>query len=209
MTKFLQVVTSKVFIGLACLLLGAAVILGIRFVMYKPPEEVHYHANFALYINGQREAFKGDANYSETEMCAANTAMSPEERAHMHDHVNNVVHVEDHAVTWGQFFANLRFTIGPDMVEVPDGTVYAENGSAKLHVILNGQDLTGLSNISNTVVKDQDRLLISYGDETDAELQHQYTAIPATAHKYDTAPDPKSCSGAKAVTQRDRLRHLF
>jgi len=93
-TKYLQFVKTKWFIAVACLLLGAAVVLGIRFATYKV-NSVHYHANFALYINGQREEFKGMGYYTEVEMCKLDTTMVPSERAHMHDNVNNVVHVEE------------------------------------------------------------------------------------------------------------------
>src|SRR5215469_16416653 len=114
--KYFQFAKSQWFIAVGCLLLGAALVLGIRFFTYKP-QSVHYHANFALYVNGQREEFKGAMYYSEVQMCtSAETAMTPVERAHMHDNVNNVVHVEDHAVTWGQFFANLGWYMGPNFL---------------------------------------------------------------------------------------------
>ena len=89
---------SKWFIDVGCLVLGALLALGVHFVTYKP-EKVHYHANFAPYVNGQRQTFQGQQYYEETEMCAVETTMSPTERAHMHDKVNNVVHVEDYVVT--------------------------------------------------------------------------------------------------------------
>ena len=79
-------------------MLGAAIILGIRFFAYKI-EAVHYRANFALYIAGLQERFTGAQYYSDVEMCSLSTAMTPQGRTHMHDNVNNVVHVEDHAVT--------------------------------------------------------------------------------------------------------------
>src|SRR5665213_592537 len=204
MSKYLQFVKSKWFIAIACVLLGAVIILGIRFATYKV-DAVHYHANFALYINGQHEEFNGTQYYTEVEMCTASTAMVPEERAHMHDNVNNVVHVEDHAVTWDQFFANLRWYIGPTFISTPGGVIYAENGNNKLNVIINGQDYTDLGGVSNRVIKDQDKLLVSYGDETQATLMQQYNAIPATAKQYDATKDPASCSGNHTTTMHDRL----
>src|ERR1039458_1536092 len=135
-TKYFQFVKARWFIAISCLVLGAAIILGIRFATYKP-ESVHYHANFALYINGQREQFKGAQYYTETEMCSANAAMTPVGRAHMHDNVNNVVHVEDHAVTWGQFFTNIGWTLGATTIITPDGTIYAEHDQNKLHIVIN------------------------------------------------------------------------
>jgi hypothetical protein len=207
-TKYLQFVKTKWFISAVCLLLGATVVLGIRFATYKV-DSVHYHANFALYINGQREEFKGMGYYSEVEMCTLNTAMVPSERAHMHDNVNNVVHVEDHSVTWGQFFTNLGWMMGPTFIASPDGTIYSENSNKKLNLMLNGQDYTDFGGMQNTVIKDTDKLLVSFGDESTTSLKQQYNAIPSTAKKYDLTKDPASCSGNHGTSMHDRLVNML
>jgi hypothetical protein len=207
-TKLRACLRSRWFIGVSCLLLGAGIILGVRFFTYKS-DSVHYHANFALYVNGHREVFRGSQYYSEVEMCTASTAMVPMERAHMHDNINNVVHVEDHAVTWGQFFTNLGWTLGPNALINPSNTIYAEAGSQKLHLLLNGQDYTDLGGVANTVIRDHDKLLVSFGDESDATLMRQYRLIPSTSYRYDTTQDPASCSGHDESMTHERLTHLF
>ena len=208
--KNMRFVTTKGFLFMLGLVAGAVVILALRFALYQPGT-VHYHANFALYINGQQEQFKGPQYYEEDEtMCStAADQKTPMGRAHMHDNVNNVVHVEDQAVTWGNFFANLGWMIGPTVLASPDGTVYAETSAAKLHIILNDQDYTDLGGINNRVIKDQDKLLLSFGDLPQTTLQQEYNAIPSTAKHYDTTPDPKTCSGHTQATMQDRLTHLF
>lgn len=170
---------------------------------------MHYHANFVLIINGQKEMFQGMQYYTDVSMCTTNTVMTPTERAHMHDNVNNVVHIEDHAVTWGQFFANIGWYMGPDFIESPDGTMYKEAGSTKLNLLINGQDYTDLGGVANTVIKDKDKLLVSFGDESNATLQQQYNAIPNSAAHYDATKDPKTCSGNHVITIHDRLVHIF
>lgn len=209
MTRYVQIVKNRWFLGVVCLLLGAAVVLGIRFFTYKP-ETVHYHANFAVYLNGQQELFKDARYYTEVETCDASNTMTPTGRVHMHDKVNNVIHVEDHAVTWGQFFQNLGWSLGPNYIVTRDGVMYEENGANKLNLILNGQNYTDFGGLQNTVINDQDKLLISFGNEDQATLQKQYAAIPSTAKKYDVTPDPASCSGSHAtVSASDRFKHLF
>lgn len=191
------------------ILLGALIVLAIRYVTYKPADQVHYHANFAVYINGQRQQFKGPQYYQEVQICSLHGSMqTPAARAHMHDNVNDVVHIHDNAVTWGQFFNNLGWYIGPDFLRTSD-TMYLESGQDKLHIMLNGQDLTDISPITNTVIKDQDKLLVSFGNESSSELPQEYKNIPSTAHHYDVSKDPSSCSGAKTVTLKTRLQHLF
>lgn len=210
--SYLHYVKNEWFIAVACFVFGVLVILGIRFITYKP-DNTHYHANFALYINGQREEFKSPTYYEETSMCTADTLMTPEGRAHMHDDVNDVVHVEDHAVTWGQFFTNLGWYMGPNFIEGPgpNGTMHQENGNTQLHLIINGQDYTDLGGLQNTMIKDRDKLLVSFGDLSNVTLQQEYRAIPNTARHYDVTSDPKSCSGSRneTITFHDRITHLL
>lgn len=207
-TKYLRFTRNRWFIAVAFLLLGAAIVLAIRFASYKV-DAVHYHANFALYINGQREEFKAASYYTEIEMCTLDDSMVPSERAHMHDNVNDVVHVEDHAVTWGQFFTNLGWTIGPTTIISRDGTVYTETGDSKLNLLLDGQNYTDLNGVQNRVIQDKDKLLISFGNVDEKSLDKQYASIPSTAGKYDQAQDPASCSGNHQTTVHDRLTHLL
>jgi hypothetical protein len=191
------------------LILGVAAMLAIRFVTYSP-EHVHYHANFAVYLNGQRDEFKGAQYYESVSICSASNGISiPQQRAHMHDNINSVVHVHDHATTWGQFFNNLGWYIGPDFIETDDGTMYRESGDTKLHIVINGQDYTDLSPITNMVIQDKSRLLVSFGDISDATLQQEYKTVPSTAAHYDASIDPASCSGADVITTSERLHHLF
>lgn len=189
--------------------LGVLVILAIRFFTYKPVQ-VHYHANFAVYINGQRQEFKGPQYYQEVAICSStNDITLPQQRAHMHDNVNSVIHVHDHAVTWGQFFENLGWYVGPNFIQTDNGTMYTENDSSKLHILINGQDYTDLTPITNMVIKDQSRLLVSFGEISDSMLQKEYKSVPSTAAHYDATKDPASCSGSEKVTTKDRLHHLF
>ena len=191
------------------LLIGALVILGIRYVTYKP-DQVHYHANFAVYLNGKRFEFKGPQYYQEVAVCSSTTGITtPQQRSHMHEDINSVIHVHDHAVTWGQFFENLGWYVGPDFIVTDDGTKYIASGNDKLHVLINNQDYTDLTPITNTVIKDKSRLLLSFGDISDKTLQQEYKSVPSTAAHYDAAKDPASCAGSEKVTPSVRLHHLF
>jgi len=208
--KIISALKSKWFVLLAGLLLGTLVILGIRFATYMGPAETHYHANFSLYINGNQETFANPVYYAEVAACTVNGPVEPAERAHMHDNINSVIHVHDQGVTWGQFFENLGWYVGPDFVQTRDGTMYKADAVNKLHVILNGDDITGMNAITDQVIGDRDRLLVSFGDISDAQLQTEFKAVPSTAKHYDESQDPASCAGAEHnVTTSDRLHHLF
>lgn len=191
------------------LLLGAGIILALRYATYSPPELTHYHANFAVYINGERQEFRDSVFYEDVTACSADNMTKPQQRVHMHDQNNNVVHVHDKAVTWGHFFNNLGWYVGPDFIQTDDDTRYAANEENKLYVVLNGQDYTDLSPITNMVIGDKDVLLLSYGNPDEDALDRQYSSIPRTADSFNLKPDPASCSGAEQVTWRERLRNLF
>jgi hypothetical protein len=188
------------------LLLGVLGLLIIRFATYAP-ESVHYHANFAVYIDGKRETFKDPTYYEEVKVCDLH-GTTPQSRVHMHDEEAGVVHVHDKAVTWGDFFNNLGWQIGPDFIHSKD-TLYAASDTDKLNVMLNGQDLTGITDISNEVINDKDRLLVSYGPSDPAVLEKEYSSVPNNAAKVDTQNDPASCAGSEGPTFADRLHHLL
>lgn len=61
----MKMINRSIAIALAAgFLLGAIWLVALRYVTYKN-DAVHYHANFALYINGQREEFKSFTYYEE------------------------------------------------------------------------------------------------------------------------------------------------
>lgn len=206
MHKYVNYLKNKWALFVAGILVGALIILGVRFVTYKP-EKVHYHANFVVYINGQQEKFQGMRYYEETEAmkCSLEEIESPLERAHMHDNVYDVVHVEDHLVTWGNFFQNLGWGVGSNYLKSAD-EVYIPSTDKKLTFILNGKQV---DDPSNFIIGDQDKLLVSYGSLEDEQVSQLYAGIKNNAESYDQKQDPPSCSGSRPTRLSDRFKHLF
>jgi hypothetical protein len=195
---------QSVLTGIVGLVVGVVATLGIRLATYTPPEKVHYHANFAVFVNGSREMFKS-ANYYEeiSAPCTLKPVETPGERAHMHNNVNDVVHVEAAAVTWGNFFQNLGWNIDNGFIKT-DQTLYQADAQNKLVFILNGETVT---DITNRVIGDRDKLLVSYG--TGQDTQQQFANVGDSAKKYDVEKDPAGCSGSAEPTFKDRLNHLL
>ena len=185
------------------LVLGALVFAALRFSLYKP-DSVHYHANFALYINGTRDEFKDPSFYEEESACS-DSMIGPKHRAHMHDNINDVVHVHDQAVTWGAFLANIGYGVGGKYLQART-KLYVADETNKLHFVLNGKDV---GDVTDAVIGDQDRLLISYGSEDAKAVQGQFDGVAKSAAKIDSEKDPAACSGPEAVTWQDRLNHIF
>lgn len=188
--------------GLAMFVLGAFMLIAFRFTMIKD-NSVHHHANFALYINGQKDEFKSFTFYEEVAACNAHDPDDVKSRVHMHNKTAGLLHVHARAVTWGQFFANLGYTLGNKVVET-DAGVYGDGQDGNtLSYLLNGQEVTS---IENRVIKSEDVLLINYGKDDEKTLQDRNAAIPRTAKEANTTPDPAACSGSKKLTFTDRLK---
>lgn len=187
------------------LCVGALIILGIRFITYSP-EQIHYHANFAVYMNGKRELFKSPMYYEEVSgSCGLGNDVKPAQRAHLHDNVNDVVHVHDHGVTWGDLFMNLGWAVGPDFIRTPDG-IFVADTDHRITYLVNGH---AISDISTQVIRDEDRLLVDFGSTSASTIQKESKAVAHSAHAYDVGKDPAACLGNAKPTWKDRLKHLF
>lgn len=175
---------------------GILIVLSIRFFNYKPEERPHYHANFVIYLNGQKEEFKDIFYYIGGESCTTEGEheVTPQARAHMHDMVNDVVHIEDEAVTWGQFFQNIGWMVDSKLIRTPD-QVFMADSQSKVSFMLNGKKV---DSVTNRVVGNKDRLLVDFGSTNDDTLQKEFDAIASTAEKYNGSKDSGSCGAGEA-----------
>lgn len=181
--------------------LGIIWFVAFRFAVYKD-NRVHYHGNFALYINGQRDDFKSSTYYEETQACSADE-VGPKARVHMHDQVDHVVHVHEEGATWGHLFANFGYGINGKSVQTDDGVYVDGENSNQLTYILNGKPI---SNAANEVIRSEDVLLINYGNDSEETLNQRYEDIKKDAGEYNSKSDPSSCSGSKPLTFTERLK---
>lgn len=189
-------------------LLGILLLGSVRFAAQQPAHPpVHYHANWALYIDGARVDLTADRYMEDVFQCSADPhGQRPEDRVHMHENNHDVVHVHAAGVAWGHLLANLGFGVGDGYLETDSGR-YANGDAGTLKFILDGRPLRS---IRNEPIADGARLLISYGSETDAEvLETQFTSVAEDAPQYNTMPDPASCSGQEEEGLAERLRRAF
>lgn len=132
-------------IGLALFMLGVLTLFGIRFTTYKS-DDVHFHANFALYINGTKDDFKNFSFYKEVAACDVHNIDDVEARVHMHDNNPGLIHVHAHGVSWGAFFSNLGYTLGNKAVTTDAGTYIDGQDGNSLKFLLNGEKVSSIQN---------------------------------------------------------------
>lgn len=130
-------------------------------------QEVHWHADFALFIRGERYDFDDDRFYSDEDV----------ERGvnvHLHRPRAHVVHVHRESTTWREFLATLGFELTDDCLALPDGERLCASETERLSFILNG---VRLDSLAFQDITDIDRALISFGGESEAELWRQYEQV--------------------------------
>lgn len=186
---------------LAGFLAGVIWFVGVRMILLKS-EHVHYHANFAVYIDGKREPFDSYVYYEEIQSCSSD-ASDPRTRVHMHDSISHVVHVHDKGATWGHFFANLGYDITDKALQTRSDVYLDGSNGKKISFILNDQPVT---NLANRVIQDTDRLLVNYGSESDADLRLRYATVEHDAAEVNKKTDPATCSGQAPDGAWDRLK---
>ena len=185
---------------LASALLGAIWFVMVRAVLVDA-NGPHFHANFALYVDGEQELFDRGIFYEEVASCGSG-ADDPKTRVHLHDYVPDVVHVHDASATWGNFFENLGFTLGNNILYENAGT-HVSGQTGELSFILNGQPV---QSIANKTIQSEDALLISFGNESAEELTSRYESIVRNAAEYNLKADPSACSGSQSVAYWDRVK---
>ncbi len=96
-----------------------------------PRKEVHYHAGFRVYIDNTLQNYS-DSKYMLIKPCT--TGKKDEdgneqmEKAHLHDQIGDVVHVEHQGAKWRDLFQNIGVTLDKskpvasfsDGKEIPD-----------------------------------------------------------------------------------------
>lgn len=198
---------GTLFIGL---IVGVLALGTARFLLVEPAPAVHYHANFALFVDGQRLDLTGGRYMEDVTACAADPAgIRPQDRAHLHNNDADVVHVHHGGATWGHLFANLGFGLGDSFLILDDGRRFFEGEEGRsIKFIVNGQQVLELQ---NRMIRSEDRVLVSVGPESPNQvLASQYPQVESNAGHFNEVSDPAGCAGAmRTLTLGEKIRNAF
>jgi len=183
---------------------GVLLLSAARFAAQPPRHTVHYHANWAVFVDGERLDLTDGRYMEDVFQCSVDpTRQRPEDRVHMHEGNHDIVHVHAAGVTWGHLAANIGFGVGDDYL-FTDGARFESSPERDLKFVLNGSRVRSIRNLS---IGDRDRLLISFGPETLEEvIATQFPVVAADADHYNHVPDPATCSGPQHESLSARLR---
>lgn len=113
MKKLLQI---KYIIPLIVVILLIGVSAFILKGKFLPEKKVHYHAGFIVYKDNEKINFS-DFKYMYEKPCTINGKDSEDnendqlERAHLHDNVGDVIHIEREGARWQDLFTNIKYSI--------------------------------------------------------------------------------------------------
>ena len=181
----------KSFLKILSLIFVILITIGITYILIPRPYQVHYHANFAVYIEGKQWDFGRDIYMEETSRCNITTNVKPQDRIHLHENKGDLVHVHMAAATWGDLFANLLWNTGSGYLVDDYGKMYVTGSSENIYYFINGESVT---NPENLVVESEDQLLVWYGTGSAQQVKQGYLSkVAKTAHEYNQKSDPASC----------------
>lgn len=132
-------------------------------ISQQPGSPVSYQAGFALFTNGINRSFTA-AMYHNLSAEAFIQADNP-----------NIVQVTRQGVTWGDFFDTLPFKLTQDCLITGTKETFCTNEKGALKFYLNGEPVADLL---SRQINDGDRALITYGDESEAQIQKQIQQVP-------------------------------
>lgn len=130
-----------------------------------PQEQVDYKAGFAIFTHDTFRVFTAPMyhNLSNDAYIAADNP--------------NIVRVKKAGVTWEDFFKTLPLTLTKDCLITGMKETFCTNGNGILRFYLNGKEDT---NALDKQIVNGDGILISFGTESDEQIQKQLQQIPRT-----------------------------
>jgi hypothetical protein len=188
-------------------LLGILALGGVRFAFAPLGHATHYHANWAVFVDGGRLDLSDDRFMEEVSACRADDrGILPAERIHMHENDHDVVHVHHEGATWGALMANLGMDLGDDYLFLADGRrLFAGDGHSLVFVV----DGLRVPSLRNRVVGSGDRVLISYTTDPPGAEAAEFPRVGDDAEEYNLRADPASCAGHGELSPLERLLRAF
>jgi hypothetical protein len=125
----------------------------------------HVHAAFAVKLDGVK------LNFSQPEYQVKSKYI------HVENNDGNTLHRHSTSVPVGEFFNSVGMNVTGSCFTLENKTSYCSDGNSNLEFYINGNKT---DSIANYVLKDDDRILIVYGNKNEMETQQDLDALRLT-----------------------------
>lgn len=127
------------------------------------PEAVNKQASFAIFTNGIFRVFTA-AMYHNLSNDVYIEASNP-----------NIIKIKKDGITWNDFFSTLPFKLTHECLTTGTKETFCTNKDMTLKFYLNGEKI---AKFLDQVIEDRDKLLVTYGNESDETIKKQIEKIP-------------------------------
>lgn len=154
-------------------------------------DKYHVHANFKVYLNDTVFDFSPDKYQT-------NNGQDLDENIHMHDGKGDLIHVHKQGVTLREFFKSMKISFNKDCFIDDLGNKYCNNGESTLKFFVNGKPN---NHFDSYEPQDLDKILISYGNDSQATINQQSASVSDDACIYSLkcpdrgTPPAEKCAG--------------
>jgi hypothetical protein len=159
--KNVRIIMVAVGVGIA-VAIAAAVMAYSQVRPYGPVGSAHVHAGFAVILNGQEIDFSQSRYQVQSQLI------------HVEGGDGTTLHRHATGVPIGEFLRSVRMDIADGCFVHDNGTQYCEGGDNRLLFFVNGQER---DDAMGYVLNDGDRILITYGDLTEQQIQEQIERV--------------------------------
>lgn len=126
-------------------------------------QKVDYQAGFAIFTNRVFRVFNA-AMYHNLSKDVFIESKNP-----------NIIQVKKVGITWNDFFKTLPFKLTKDCLTTGTKETFCTTDKAQLKFYLNG---VKTENLLDLEIKDGDRALVTFGGETEVQIQNQLQKVP-------------------------------
>lgn len=130
-------------------------------------QETHDHADFAVYVRGQR------LDFNRPEFLSIE-GKDLSKNVHIHAPRTNVVHIHREQTTWDEFLTSLGMAVDDTCLTLGGGEKLCNAGTETLKFFVNG---VRIDSLMFKDLGDLDRVLISFGAEDDTTVRKQIDSV--------------------------------
>lgn len=125
--------------------------------------QVNYQASFAIFTNGVFRVFTAPMYHN----------LSPE--VYIEAKNPNIIQVKKAGITWNDFFKTLPMALSRECLTTGTKEQFCNSSTQTLKFYINGQKV---ADFLNRQINAGDKALISFGSETENQIQEQLKRIP-------------------------------
>ncbi len=160
-------------------------------VSASPTAAYHIHFDLKVILNGTPINFSL-AKYQAT----AKNELDP--NVHFHDGNGKLVHIHKEGITLNELFSSLKMRLSNNCLVTDSGVSFCNTSSKSIKMFVNGNSN---SNFESYQPQDLDRILITYGADSDAQIKTQISSVSDLACIYSLKcpergkPPTENCVG--------------